>query len=444
MTNGSFDAVSDGSLNLEVTARYGTFDFPVPCADFETDNVATPVVAEYEEEGLRVRIEVYLDRVDYVIDAEDIESVSLLESAPAEPPAVFMPVYVPFVKYTDAAKGIVRVVAAESEKRTMFPLIDIRKLSNVEKYLDDRIDTPHFLDLCGLRYVANESEREEIKERRRRYKKRHRTMDGAPEIPESHEVPMSREEIAGVFQTLPTDNIVPVWRIDTEKAADLQFASVIRELSSRFGSVALRAMPSERFAEHIESYLLPISDALENHYVLIECSEQRGSDIQKVDRLKTIAPGLQIVYVRETTDFERYTVLLNRPNLFPNVALSIYSEISQRHQDVWFGDYMGYDRDTAVEFVPGMKPSASLYLLSSDATELEVLKVKVEAEKGTSKWRKSMRALLNYVQEGHVDPRFVSPNHCAGCKMIFGAEKMTLRDAKIASQIHNAVTVMRC
>lgn len=351
--------------------------------------------------------------------------------------------YVPLIKYTQKTKEIVDKTLSSASNKDIFPLIDVRKEKNIEKYLNDNFSIPHFLDLCDLSIVINEQEREDIK----KYKKEHRGEENLPELPPEEEISAYKEQIIRNYIKLEEKiDFIPVYRINTESPPSLEYYKNVTNLLNHFKSVAIRIVNHNNFVLNIQSYLAPFINILENSYIIIEFSGINDKEERAIiNNMISLNTGIQIIYAKETTDFQNYKIHINKKNVFPNTSLSSFIDrLADCSNNIWYSDYCGYDRDTAVEYVIGMKPSASLYLLDkNDALQILILKIKESSERGTAAWSKSMNFLIDIIHSGKVDKKFLDKNHCDACNELSTLPKQTLASAKFLSMLHNCITIAK-
>lgn len=351
--------------------------------------------------------------------------------------------YVPLIKYTQKTKELVDKTLSNAYNKDIFPLIDVRKEKNIEKYLNDNFKIPHFLDLCDLSIVVNEEEREKIK----KYKKEHRGEENLPNLPPEEEVSAYQELIINYYIKLKEKlEFIPVCRINTESPPTLEYFKNVTDLLATFSSVAIRVISHKNFILNIQSYLAPFINILENSYIIIEFSGINDKEERNIiNNMISLNTGIQIIYTKETTDFQNYTIHINKKNIFPNTSLSSYIDrLSDCSNKIWYSDYCGYDRDTAVDYVIGMKPSASLYLLDkNDALQILILKIKESSERGTAAWSKSMNFLIEIIHSGKLDKKFLDKDHCEACYELSTLEKQTLASAKFLSMLHNCITIAK-
>lgn len=435
-----FDTVSDGKKILSIIYDGQTFQAHLPPANFDSTNIDTPVIEEIECEDISVTAEIYIDRVVVYADIEDIEFI-IEEANEIKFSSEFFHHYVPVIKYARGSKEVLQeILGSKKLDRTIVPLLDIRNDKNLKQYLQDDFITTHFLDICALSYESNTKEREAIKQQRREHKKVFGSLDDAPEIPVSEYAPYSIENILHHYESITHKEFIPVCRIETQEPATLEYSGYVNALIEKHGRLALRVMNIKKFTKHFETYLLPISKHLDNVYVIVECNKNSHNDKSIIQHIKKISDQVTIVYVRETTQFDSNKIIINSVNIFSNSSLKIYQDIVSDYHDVWYGDYLGLDRDTAIEFVPGMKPNASAYLLKiKDAMEIALLKIKHESEVGTASTKLSMQALqrewLPKLSSG-----FINESHCKGCKGLL-SEPLNLAKAKQFCQIHNGIVL---
>lgn len=351
--------------------------------------------------------------------------------------------YVPLIKYTQKTKELVYKTLSNASNKDIFPLIDIRKEKNIEKYLNDNFRIPHFLDLCDLSIVVNEQEREKIK----KYKKEHRGEADLPELPQEEEISAYQELIINYYIKLKEKlEFIPVLRINTEFPPDFEYYKNVTNLLNCFKSVSIRVINHKNFIVNIQSYLAPFINILESSYIIIEFSGINDKEERNIiNNMISLNTGIQIVYAKETTDFQNYTIHINKKNIFPNTSLSSYIDrLGDCSNNIWYSDYCGYDRDTAIDYVIGMKPSASLYLLDkNDALQILILKIKESSERGTAAWSKSMNLLIEIIHSGKVDKNFLDKNHCEACYELFTLSKQTLASTKFLSMLHNCITIAK-
>ncbi|MDK2042084.1 hypothetical protein [Aliarcobacter butzleri] len=351
--------------------------------------------------------------------------------------------YVPLIKYTQKTKELIEKTVSSASNKDIFPLIDIRKEKNIKKYIEDDFKIAHFLDLCDLTIVINEEERENIK----RYKKEHRGEENLPELPLEEEVSAYKKKIIDSYIDLKTKvDFIPVYRIDTKYPSDLEYFKNVIELLKFFKSIAIRVINHENFILNIQSYLAPFLEVLDNSYIIIEFSGINDKEERNIlNYMIALNTGMQIIYVKETTDFQNYKIHINKKNIFPNTSLSSYIDrLSDSSSNIWYSDYCGYDRDTAIDYIIGMKPSASLYLLDkNDALQILVLKIKDSSERGTAAWSKSMNSLIDIIKVGSIDKNFLDISHCEACKELATLPKQTLASTKFLSMLHNCITLAR-
>jgi hypothetical protein len=351
--------------------------------------------------------------------------------------------YVPLIKYTQKTKEIIEKTISHATNKDIFPLIDIRKEKNIDKYINDKFNIAHFLDLCDLNIVTNEEERNKIKQ----YKKEHRGEDNLPPLPTEEETPALKNYIIKYYKELSEKvEFIPVYRIDTSIPADLDYYKNAISLLTCFKSIALRIIKHDNFTTNIQTYLAPFIPILDESYIIIEFSGINDKEERNIlNNMISLKIGIQIIYTKETTDYQNNKIQINKKNIFPNTSLSSYIDrISDCSNLIWYSDYCGYDRDTAVDYVIGMKPSASLYLLDkNDALQIIILKIKESSERGTAAWSKSMKYLIEIIQSGKIDKKFLEASHCEGCNELFTSDKQSLASTKFLSMLHNCITIAK-
>ncbi len=354
----------------------------------------------------------------------------------------FMPTYTPILKYTDTIFTIIDAVHNNANK-TIYPLIDVRKDGDIQKYRKDNFLKPHFLDLYDLEIMRNRAHRDEIKSIRNKKRK----SPNKPDLPDEIYTPASAEEkifhYKKLFACLP---IIPTCRIDTSTPADSNYLFFVKTILEHFGTIVFRVMNMENFHTHISSYLDPFTSLLDKSYIILEFNGiKEGKEISILNSLQKRGHIPQIIYAKESADYENIKREYG-DNYFENIALSGYLRL-QRHniKNIWFADYCGYDRNTATSFIPGMIPNASLYLLQNkDAKKICIYKVKVESERGTQSTKKSMNHLLEfYIKDDKVDKSYLDPEHCEACACLYTIESMGLAKAKTQCMKHNGVTIAR-
>lgn len=351
--------------------------------------------------------------------------------------------YVPLIKYTQKTKELVDKTLSNASNKDIFPLIDVRKEKNIEKYINDNFSIPHFLDLCDLSIVINEQEREDIK----KYKKEHRGENNLPDLPPEEEISAFKEQIINYYiKLIEKKDFIPVCRINTQSPPSLEYYKNAAKLLKHFETVAIRIVNHDNFILNIQSYLAPFINTLENSYIIIEFSGINDKEERSIiNSMISLNTGIQIIYAKETTDFQNYKIHINKKNVFPNTSLSSFIDrLGDCSNNIWYSDYCGYDRDTAVDYVIGMKPSASLYLLDkNDALQILILKIKESTERGTAAWSKSMNSLISMIHLGKVDKKFLDINHCEACHELSTLNKQTLASAKFLSMLHNCITIAK-
>lgn len=351
--------------------------------------------------------------------------------------------YVPLIKYTQKTKELIDKTISNASNKDIFPLIDIRKEKNIDKYINDNFLIPHFLDLCDLNVVTNEDEREKIK----KYKKEHRGEENLPVLPPEEEESAYREQIINYYIELEKNlSFVPICRISTKYPSNLEYYKNATKLIEYFKSIAIRVVDHENFILNIQSYLAPFLNILDNSYIIIEFSGINDKEERSIiNNMLSLNTGIQIVYAKETTDYQNYKIHINKKNVFPNTSLSSFIDrLGDCSNNIWYSDYCGFDRDTAVDYVIGMKPSASLYLLDkNDALQILILKIKESSERGTAAWSKSMSLLIDIIHSGKIDKKFLDKNHCEACNELSILNKQTLASAKFLSMLHNCITIAK-
>lgn len=370
----------------------------------------------------------------------------LLETTAEEsslPKKSYIKTYVPLIKYTGTTKELVAKTLANAKNKEVIPLIDIRKEKNIQKYIDDNFNIIHFLDLFELTTVSNTEERERIKD----FRKENKGQKDLIQLPPENEVPVDIESIINNYIDISKkQDIIPVWRINTVKPASLKDGQIAHRLLANFKSIVIRIINIKNFFTNIQSYLLPLLPILKNSYLLIEFTGLDDLNEQKLlSFFKNLNTNMQVIYAKETTDYNSHTIARNYPNIFPNTSLSSYIDrLSDSDSSLYYSDYCGYDRNTAIEYIPGMKPNVSLYLLDkNDAFEIFIFKIKHPDEVGSPSWKKSAELMIKKIQANEISDNFLELAHCEGCYEILAAKSITLTKAKHWSMLHNCITIAK-
>ena len=375
---------------------------------------------------------------DLLDDDIKVEIIEVGDSIPSSESNV-MPAYIPLVKYTNKTIDLLSCIIPKANKKIL-PLIDIRKEKQIIKYEKDNFYFPHILDLCDLHTVSNQKEREEIKLERKTNK------TNSPEIPDEIEIKSTTDNIISQYIRLKRQMLfMPVCRIDTKYSPTLEFGKFADALLEHFDKVTLRVMGTDDFEINIQSYLIKFSKILHDSCLIVEFNGIKpNKEKEIIEYISNLNTSIQVIYAKETTNYKEHAISINHLNIFPNTSLSgYYDRLQDADSSLWYADYCGYDRDTATEFVIGMKPNASLYLLANDdAMDIIILKIKHPSERGTAKWTLSAKLLIdNYVKTGVVDTRFLEDSHCNSCHEILKVDSLTLASAKYLSMLHNATTL---
>lgn len=363
---------------------------------------------------------------------------------PEEPtPSSRIEAYVPIIKYTRTAKEVYEFAQDRSNKNIV-PFLDIRKEEQVKEYVNDKFDILHFLDLGAIQKNVNAKERAEVAIRRKEEKKCGIDKDARSPFPKDEYIDLDKYEKFAQYFTLSTPNhVIPVWRISTEnKPSDMkEYFELIKTLFTMYDSrLALRVMNTKNFVENIESYLLPLKGHLDRCYLIIEfLGDNRSYEWECIQTIESLECGIQIIFAKQTLDYEHAVMKINHLNLMPNTSLgSFYEYLPKSRGELWYADYCGYDRDTATTYIIGMKPSSSLHLLNyHDGMEMMILKIKHPDEKGTGARTKSPKLLAEIVKTHPNVKSFIDCKHCEACEFVCGALTFTLENAKVACMKHN-------
>ena len=445
------DILSFGDSEISVVVD-GTeiFICKIPSFDTSAVSVKDSVVEEVHkfEDTNDVSFELLLSSslkgIEYQLFCDDmIENiiVNITETGDSLPSASSTSInaYVPLIKYTNKTVDLLANIIPKANKDVL-PLIDIRKEKQISKYEKDNFYFPHILDLCDLHFVANQAHRDAVKLERKTNK------TNPPEIPDEQEQKVSNDDIVKHYVKLKEKLLfIPTCRIDTKLPPTLEYGKYADSLLEHFDRVVLRVMGFKDFETNIQSYLMKFSSILKDSYILIEfhgIKPLREKEI--IQYLSSLSTGITIIYAKETTNYAEHTINLNHLNIFPNTSLSgYYDRVADADSELLYADYCGYDRDTATEFVVGMKPNASLYLIANDdAMDILILKIKHPSERGTAKWMLSSQMLISdYVKSGVVSGRFLDASHCNACQEILSVSSLTLAQAKYLSMLHNATTL---
>lgn len=445
------DILSFGDSEISVVVDgVEVFLCKIPSFDTSAVSVKDSVVEEVHkfEDANDVSFELLitssLKGIEYQLFCDDMIDdiiVNITETGDSLPSASTTSInaYVPLIKYTNKTVDLLANIIPKANKDVL-PLIDIRKEKQISKYEKDNFYFPHILDLCDLHFVSNQAHRDAVKLERKTNK------TNPPEIPDEQEQKVSSEDILKHYIRLKEKFLfVPTCRIDTALAPTLEYGKYADTLLEHFDRVVLRVMGSKDFEKNIQSYLMKFSSILKDSYILIEfhgIKPQREREI--IQYLSALKTDITIVYAKETTNYAEHTISLNHLNVFPNTSLSgYYDRVADADSGLLYADYCGYDRDTATEFVIGMKPNASLYLLANDdAMDIIILKIKHPSERGTAKWKLSAKMLIDeYIRIGKVGSRFLDASHCNACQEILSVSSLTLAQAKYLSMLHNATTL---
>ncbi|ADN08205.1 hypothetical protein [Sulfurimonas autotrophica] len=439
---------SDISVLKDSTMIFST---KIPAFDITATTVKESIVEnehsfeDEQETSYKLHISSSLNGVEYQLlcddlidDAVVVQIVEMGDSIPSSTSNVIA-TYVPLVKYTNRTIDLLSCIIPQANKQIL-PLIDIRKEKQIVKYEKDNFYFPHILDLCDLHTVANHQEREDIKLLRKTNK------TNPPEIPDEIEIRSTPESIISQYIRLKNKILfMPVCRIDTEESPTLEFGKYADALLENFDKITLRVMGTNNFENNIQSYLMKFSKILHCSCIIIEFNGIKPNrEREIIEYVSNLDTDIQIIYAKETTNYKEHSITINHLNIFPNTSLSgYYDRLQDSDSSLWYADYCGYDRDTATEFVIGMKPNASLYLIANDdAMDIIILKVKHPTERGTAKWTLSAQMLINnYVKTGLVNSRFLDATHCNSCNTILRTSSLTLASAKYLSMLHNATTL---
>lgn len=458
--------ISEPSFSTQLGTVYGirieiggkqVLDFPIPDPDISADTILDSTVeASYREtiDGASYFIKIHssLGNVKVYVLGDDHAakelSVVLLSDyecpIPEEPtPSSRLETYVPMIKYTRTAKEINDFANHGANKR-LVPLIDIRKEEHIEEYIRDNFDVLHFLDLCGLQKDTTVEERAQIKEERKGQKKLGIKKEGRTKIPDKNYIDLELDEIITHYIGFTSKNpVIPVWRISTKtKPSPIkEYSTLMNVLFSTFHErMAWRVMDTENFIANIEDYIEPLKEYLDKCYLIIEfAADNRKYEWECIQKIESLECGIQVVFAKQTLDYEHAVIKTNRLNIMPNTSLgSFYEHELKSKYELWYADYCGYDRDTATEFIVGMKPNASVHLLDfQDGMQMMILKIKHADEKGTAAWKKSVAAMAQIIKKHPNVKSFIDCKHCEACEFVCDATSFTLENAKVACMKHN-------
>lgn len=458
--------INESSFTTEFGTSYGigietggkqVLDFPIPDPDISADTIIDSTVEASHIETINdvayfIKIHSSLGSVKvYVLGDENASkdiSVVLLSDyecpVPEEPtPSSRIKTYVPMIKYTRTAKNVYDFAHHGANKRIV-PLIDIRKEEQITEYTKDNFDVLHFLDLCALQKNTTIEEHSRIKEERKRQKMLGIHKDSRTPFPADEYIDLELHEKFGHYIELSsTKTIIPVWRISMEKKPShtKEYAEQVRALFEMYDAcLAWRVMDTKNFIVHIEDYLEPLKGHLDKCYIIIEfVGDDRKYEWECIQKIENLRCGIQVVFTKQTLDYEQAVIKMNHVNLIPNTSLgSFYEHAFKSENELWYSDYCGYDRDTATTYIIGMNPSSSLYLLNHhDGIEMMLLKIKHPDEKGTRARTKSPILLAEYVKTHPNVKSFIDCKHCEACEFVCDANTFTLENAKVACMKHN-------
>ena len=358
-------------------------------------------------------------------------------------PSLRIETYVPIIKYTRTAKDTYKF-AQDGSNKHIIPCLDIRKEEQIEEYISNRFDIPHFLDLGAIQKDINTEKNAEITLIRKEEKKRGVLKEDRTEFHKKEYINLAEyEKVKNYLDLSHLSSVIPVWRISTENKPSFmeEYSELVKILFTRYDShLAFRVMNTKNFITNIESYLSPLKGYLHRCYLIIEfLGDDRNYELECIKKIEDLECDIQIVFAKQTLDYEHTVIKMNHFNLMPNTSLgSFYEHLPKAKGELWYADYCGYDRDTATTYIGGMKPSSSLYLLNyQDGMEMMILKIKHKDERGTGARTKSPKLLAEIVKQHPHVKSFVYRKHCESCKFICDALTFTLENAKVACMKHN-------
>jgi len=331
--------------------------------------------------------------------------------------------YVPTVGYTQKTRKTLSLITTQSNK-TIVPMIVIGTDAKLENYIQDNFQYSHFLDLNLLHETTNTHERIKIETYNRQNKDRQK-------MPQKEFGELFIEDIIPYYLNINNSNVIPVLRITTNHKASLNDAKNINKLINKFGSIALRINKNRDSFEDIESYLLPISNQLgKTHILLEENLSNKNNEINEIAYLNYLSNELQIVFLGENlvNNLEE-----NTDNIIKNNSLFLFKSLQDTFPKLIYGDYCGFEKDTAVSPNGFPAKTARLFYINPDNIDEIIMR---RERSGNNAWVGSMDSLQSYLSTSR--PSYIKESHCEACSDIFNRiTRFSLGDIKENCIIHN-------
>lgn len=331
--------------------------------------------------------------------------------------------YIPTVGYTLKTKKTLSLISTQSNK-TIIPMIVIGTDSKLENYIQDEYQFNHFLDLNLLHETINVNERKDIDEYNRNNKNRKK-------MPQKEYGELSIEEIIPYYLNISNTNVIPVLRITTKNRASLSDAKNINCLIDKFGSIAFRINKYRDSIENIESYLLAISNKLEKIFIIIEENLlNKNNEFDEISYLNHLSKDLRIVFLGENlvNDLEE-----NTDNVIKNQSMYSFKNLQDSFPKLMYGDYCGFEKDTAVSPNGFPAKTARLFYINPDNINEIIIR---RQRNGNNAWVSSMDSLQEYISENK--PNYIKESHCEACSDIINKiTRFSLGDIKENCIIHN-------
>ncbi|WP_373033764.1 hypothetical protein [Sulfurovum sp.] len=271
--------------------------------------------------------------------------------------------YVPTAPYTATLSSALYGLSDDST----VPMLDIENEKKFEDYLnDDLIDFRHYLDLSSVKYVVNQSEREEAKQKRKEEKKEFKRM--ITPLPSSEEELLSLENRILKYEMIEKNEIViPVYLWDEfGNVEDLKVFIVELERQG-YTKFALRLLSKTSFLANIDAI-----KEIHDFTIFMDLNTNFN-----VSNIKSYLDSIffhfkTIIYLGAHFLPTQMTISgddLNENIIRTNFPIEVFQELIKQFPTLKYGDYCGFDRKTLSSMPKGGRPSARVVLSSLDKSK---------------------------------------------------------------------------
>jgi hypothetical protein len=341
-------------------------------------------------------------------------------------------VYIPTLGYTKNTSRTISLMSTHSNKVIM-PMIVVGTDIKLDNYMEDNLSMSHFLDLGLIQASINLNERIQIAE-----SNKGKARNQKIKLPKRIFSKIEKSKIYEYYLNLKNINfIIPVYRIDVNQKASLEDAENILSLLNRFKKIAFRVNKKRNEINNLESYLLSVANNLDDVYILLEENlknkKSENNDLMYIDNL---SKKIKLAFIGEhvVSNIDENENIISKDHSF-----IFFKNLQQSFPNLMYGDYCGFEKDTAVASLPIIATTARLFYTDPDNIEQYIVRRQRDE---SNDWKPALNTIQLYIQENK--PKHIQLSHCEACRDILtGAIKYALGPIKENSIIHNGICKSR-